>query len=60
MLKNAINGCSEVSKQDYGNSSPLQLSQVDELTQRAFDKPIDIIRNALKQLDEVISATETN
>jgi hypothetical protein len=42
MLKNAINGRSQASKQDYGNSSPLQLSQVDELTQRAFDKPIDI------------------
>jgi hypothetical protein len=47
MLKNAINGRSEASKQDYGNSS-LQLSQVDELTQRAFDKSNDIIRNALR------------
>lgn len=40
--------------------TPLQLGQVDEVTQRTFDKSINIMRNALRQFDEVISAAEDN
>jgi ParB family chromosome partitioning protein len=41
-------------------SHPLQLGQIDEITQISFDKSIQIVRNALRQLDEVISVVEGN
>ena len=40
--------------------TPLQLGQVDDITQMTFDKSIAIMRNALRQFDEVISAAEEN
>jgi ParB family chromosome partitioning protein len=40
--------------------TPLQLGQIDDITQSTFDKSIAIMRNALRQFDEVISAAEEN
>jgi len=40
--------------------TPLQLGQVDDITQMTFDKSIAIMRNALRQFDEVVSAAEEN
>jgi ParB family transcriptional regulator, chromosome partitioning protein len=45
---------------DCRESHPLQLGQIDEITQRSFDKSIQIVRNALTQLDQVISVVEGN
>jgi ParB family transcriptional regulator, chromosome partitioning protein len=39
---------------------PLKLGQIDDTTQRTFNKSIFIIRSALSQLDEVISSAEGN
>jgi ParB family transcriptional regulator, chromosome partitioning protein len=39
---------------------PLKLGRIDEITQRAFEKSIKIMRNALTQLDEVIATVEGN
>ena len=39
---------------------PLQLGQVDDITQMTFNKSIAIMRNALRQFDEVVSAAEEN
>jgi ParB family transcriptional regulator, chromosome partitioning protein len=58
MLKKSIGDPTHISEQKYRDTIPLQLSEIDELTQRTFDKSISIIRNALSQLDEVIAAAE--
>ena len=54
----------ELESRSSGNRNldltPLQLVQIDDVTQRTFDKSINIIRNALRQFDEVISAAEEN
>lgn len=40
--------------------TPLHLGQIDDITLRTFDKSIGIMRNALRQFDEVISTAEDN
>jgi ParB family transcriptional regulator, chromosome partitioning protein len=41
-------------------SAPSQFGRIDDITQATFDKSISIMRNAMRDLDEVISKIEEN